>query len=366
MRSTAAAEAGGAAAQPKRKLKQLFDFLLVYDLEATCDADKSKQPQPQEIIELSCVAVETATLRLLPSTFQRYVKPDQHPVLTQFCTELTGITQDMVDAGVPLREALAQHEAWLREQGILGKGRTCVPVTWRDWDLKVMMAMETKWRGIEQPKYLKRWVDLSAVVFKHSKARGNLRASVEAAGLQWEGRAHSAIDDARNTARLAIKLMLRGVILGITGSFSGVDASGRFKQATLQLGGGSASGSVKPSSGGGGAAGSGPASGAGTGRASGGTGGARSSSGGLGYGFGAQQQQPAKKKKIYDAEGAWNGCCFCGVRAKKRQVKRPGPNNGREFWSCGKFSMTGGGPTCEFFKFTSDIAAPPPAAKKQR
>lgn len=32
----------------------------------------------------------------------------------------------------------------------------------------------------------------------------------------------------------------------------------------------------------------------------------------------------------------------------------------------GKFSMTGGGPNCDFFKFTSDIAAPPPAAKKQR
>lgn len=37
-----------------------------------------------------------------------------------------------------------------------------------------------------QPKYLRRWVDLSVVVFKHSKARGNLRASVEAAGLQCE------------------------------------------------------------------------------------------------------------------------------------------------------------------------------------
>lgn len=99
---------------------------------------------------------------------------------------------------------------------------------------------------------------------------------------------------------------------GITGSFSGVDASGRFKQATLQLGGGSASGGGKPN--GGGAAGPGPASG-GTGRASGG--GARSGGSSLGYGFGAQQQQqPAKKKKIFDADGAWNGCCFCGVRAK--------------------------------------------------
>lgn len=26
--------------------------------------------------------------------------------------------------------------------------------TWRDWDLKVQMAMETKWRGIEQARLL--------------------------------------------------------------------------------------------------------------------------------------------------------------------------------------------------------------------
>lgn len=58
-----------------------------------------------------------------------------------------------------------------------------------------------RWRNIEQPKYLRRWIDLSAVWFKHSSRRGNLRSSVEAAGLAWEGRAHSAIDDARNTAR---------------------------------------------------------------------------------------------------------------------------------------------------------------------
>ena len=61
--------------------------------------------------------------------------------------------------------------------------------------------MECKWRKLEQPKYLKRWVDLAAVCGKHWGKKGNLRASVEAAGLAWEGRAHSAIDDARNTAR---------------------------------------------------------------------------------------------------------------------------------------------------------------------
>lgn len=43
----AATATAAAGAQPKRKLQQLFDYLLVYDMEATCDSDKSKQPQPQ-------------------------------------------------------------------------------------------------------------------------------------------------------------------------------------------------------------------------------------------------------------------------------------------------------------------------------
>ncbi|KAL4437325.1 hypothetical protein ABPG75_004464 [Micractinium tetrahymenae] len=324
-----------------RRLKQLFDYLLVLDIEATCDRDKAAQLLPQEIIELSCVIVDTAACSVRPGSWQCYVKPDQHPVLTEFCTELTGITQAQVDAGVPLKTALEQLDAWLREQGLIGQGKTFSPLTWRDWDLKVMMASECKWRKIEQPKYLRRWIDLSAVWFKHSTKRGNLRASVEAAGLAWQGRAHSAIDDAFNTARLAVKLMQGGLILGITGSFGNLDASGRFKQGTLL---GLATAGAK------GAAGSGVG------------GGAASGSGASGQAQGAGQLAGGpKKKRVFDDSGAWNGCCYCGARAKKRTVKRPGPNNGRDFWSCGRFTMTGGA-GCDFFKFVDDVSAPPAVA----
>ncbi|KAL4439498.1 hypothetical protein ABPG77_008827 [Micractinium sp. CCAP 211/92] len=333
-RAAAAPEAappatGQPAPSKPRRLKQLFDYLLVLDIEATCDRDKAVQLQPQEIIELSCVIVDTAACTLLPGGWQRYVRPDQHPVLTDFCTQLTGITQSKVDAGVPLKTALNQLDGWLREQGLLGQGRSFSPLIWRDWDLKVMMASECKqvkreWRNIEQPKYLRRWIDLSAVWFKHSSRRGNLRGSVEAAGLAWEGRPHSAIDDARNTARLAVKLMQGGLILGITGSFGNLDASGRFRQGTL------------------------------LGLATRGA----SSSGGKSQ---AEQAAGPTKKRVFDDGGAWNGCCYCGARAKKRTVKRPGPNNGRDFWSCGRFTMTGGA-SCDFFKFADEVVSPPGAA----
>ena len=45
-----------------------------------------------------------------------------------------------------------------------------------------------------------------------------LRGSVEGAGLQWEGRLHSGLDDARNTARLLLRLIDVGAVLVVTGA----------------------------------------------------------------------------------------------------------------------------------------------------
>ena len=48
---------------PKRRRQQPLDFLLVYDLEASCDEDKNFSPQ--EIIELACVVVDTRTVQVV-------------------------------------------------------------------------------------------------------------------------------------------------------------------------------------------------------------------------------------------------------------------------------------------------------------
>lgn len=48
----------------------------------------------QEIIEFACCALDARTLQVTQQ-FQRYCRPTENPVLTAFCTELTGITQSM-------------------------------------------------------------------------------------------------------------------------------------------------------------------------------------------------------------------------------------------------------------------------------
>lgn len=62
-----------------------------------------------------------------------------------------------------------------------------------------------------------------------------MRGTVEAAGLQWEGRAHSGLDDARNTAKLAAQLIRMGAVIDVTGAFDPADlpGGGKMRQATL-------------------------------------------------------------------------------------------------------------------------------------
>ena len=80
-----------------------IDYICVLDFEATCHEDK-KVKFTQEIIEFPVVVIDVKEKKV-HSVFQTYVKPDAKK-LSPFCTQLTGITQDQVDAGVPIKTAI--------------------------------------------------------------------------------------------------------------------------------------------------------------------------------------------------------------------------------------------------------------------
>ncbi|MCO5557858.1 hypothetical protein L7F22_011430 [Adiantum nelumboides] len=82
-----------------------------------------------------------------------------------------------------------------------------------------MLDSECKLKGLDKPHYFNRWINLKVLfqgAFKGRKC--NLRKAVEVSGLKWTGRAHCGLDDAMNTAKLAVELMRRGTILTVTGS----------------------------------------------------------------------------------------------------------------------------------------------------
>ncbi|XP_076839065.1 ERI1 exoribonuclease 2-like isoform X2 [Brachyhypopomus gauderio] len=170
----------------------------------------------------------------IESEFHSYVQPGEHPILSTFCTELTGITQTQVEAGVPLRICLSRFMRWLhelqREKGVVfvndSKNSTpsenlCTFVTWSDWDLGVCLLYECKRKQISKPGVLNSWIDLRATYkcFYSRKPKG-LQGALQDVGIEFSGREHCGLDDARNTARLAWRMILDGCVMKVTKSLS--------------------------------------------------------------------------------------------------------------------------------------------------
>ncbi|XP_071210180.1 ERI1 exoribonuclease 2 isoform X2 [Salvelinus alpinus] len=208
---------------------QIFPYLIVIDFESTCWRERNSYGQ--EIIEFPAVLLNTSTGEV-ESEFHTYVQPQEHPTLSDFCTQLTGITQQQVEAGVPLHICLSRFSRWLQalehQRGVVfprdqrapvAEQRPCAFVTWSDWDLGVCLLYECKRKQLHKPAVLNSWIDLRATyrLFYNRKPKG-LNGALQDLGIQFSGREHSGLDDARNTSHLAWRMMRDGCVMKITRS----------------------------------------------------------------------------------------------------------------------------------------------------
>ncbi|KAG4957673.1 hypothetical protein JHK82_043529 [Glycine max] len=284
-----------------REQYQEFQYFVVIDFEATCDKDKN--PHPQEIIEFPSVIVSSITGQL-EACFQTYVRPTCNQLLTDFCKDLTGIQQIQVDRGVTLSEALLRHDKWLEKKGI--KNSNFAVVTWSNWDCRVMLESECRFKKIRKPPYFNRWINLR-IPFREvfGAVRCNLKEAVEIAGLAWQGRAHCGLDDAKNTAHLLALLMHRGFKFSITNSimWQTADRPLMWKQSPEQP-------IVFPHS-------------------------------------------PYKAKDITIPVVQYHPFCFCGVKSSRGMVRKPCPKQGSLFFGCGNWTATRGA-CCRYFEWASN------------
>ncbi|XP_062444395.1 ERI1 exoribonuclease 2 [Rhea pennata] len=225
-----ARSSAGARAAPGPAAGQRFGYVTVVDLEATCWRDAGRR-RP-ETIEFPAVLLNTATGEI-ESEFHTYVQPQEHPILSEFCTELTGITQNQVDEGIPLNICLSQFLKWIqkiqKEKKILfnsdipnhstSEAKLCTFVTWTDWDLGVCLHYECKRKQLRKPDILNSWIDLKATyrLFYNRKPKG-LKGALQDLGITFAGREHSGLDDSRNTAHLAWRMICDGCVLKVTKS----------------------------------------------------------------------------------------------------------------------------------------------------
>lgn len=175
-----------------------FKTLLVVDLEATCWGDALHPREDMETIEFGGVLVRMADLQPIDER-SWFVKPKLYPLLSDYCTKLTSITQSQVDAGLPFEEASAQITAWLEPH--------CQRLGWGSWGNydRHQLQKDARRLGIASPLEPYPHTNLkNAFAKRHQlgKPRPGMQRALELCGLEIEGAHHRGIDDARNIARM--------------------------------------------------------------------------------------------------------------------------------------------------------------------
>jgi len=198
---------------PLKKVEQKYDFIAVLDFEATCRPDR--RPSPQEVIEMPVIVIDSKTGEEV-SRFHKYVKPVHHPKLTQFCTDLTGITQDTVDKADLFNAVWKEFATFMAEHDYNDKNT--IFVICGDWDIKTMLPSQAGLFNIRVPSYFKKWINIKRFILQkwEINCKGMMEI-LEEFKIDHVGRHHSGIDDVINITSCVRFMLERGVVFEATG-----------------------------------------------------------------------------------------------------------------------------------------------------
>ncbi|NYI04380.1 3'-5' exonuclease [Allostreptomyces psammosilenae] len=176
-------------------------LLNVVDVEATCWPDAPPPGAVSEIIEIGLTVVDVAAGERV-ARHRILVRPARSTV-SDFCTELTGLTAAEVARGVSFAEACrllaVEHHAGIRPWA-----------SWGDYD-RHQFTRQCRAAGVAYPFG---WCHTNAkAVFTEAhglRKRPGMAQALRVAGLPLEGRHHRGEDDAWNIAALVLHLAGRG------------------------------------------------------------------------------------------------------------------------------------------------------------
>ncbi|OMD74170.1 MULTISPECIES: 3'-5' exonuclease [Paenibacillus] len=168
---------------------------IIFDLEATCwENDRSRQ---NEIIEIGAVKVNDK-LEIV-SEFQTFIRPKLNQQLADFCKKLTSITQEDVDKAPGFSQALFEFKEWIgNEQFYL--------CSWGFYD-KSQFKKDCELHKINTD-WLKKHISIK---HQHGKMIGiekgiGMERALKMLDLPLDGTHHRGIDDAKNIAKIFVRI----------------------------------------------------------------------------------------------------------------------------------------------------------------
>jgi len=172
---------------------------VIVDLEATCyDRNNNKEKAPtgffNEIIEIGAIKLDSTGKEI--DRFSHFCKPKTYKKLSNFCIELTTITQEDINNADDLAIILEEFMIWCKD---------CVIISWGNYD-KTQLSKDLIRNDLEI--YLDYLEDHHSLKHLHGKwnnlgKRGvGMGRALKYENIELEGTHHRGIDDAINIAKI--------------------------------------------------------------------------------------------------------------------------------------------------------------------
>jgi inhibitor of KinA sporulation pathway (predicted exonuclease) len=171
--------------------------IIAVDVEATC-WKKGVFSRNKETIEIGAVLLLLDRGEARWPEFQTFVRPLRLPRLSSFCRELTGITQENVDAAPAFPDALRLFLEWSQplEQVVLA--------TWSRYDVW-QLDLDLEAHGL--PKLALPYLDVKKLAARIAGSKSFEETARELAPDEGAMPRHRALADARRTARILYRLL---------------------------------------------------------------------------------------------------------------------------------------------------------------
>ena len=172
---------------------------VIVDLEATCWM-RPADPQRMEIIEIGAVLIDSKT-GPVQKEFSSFVRPLNEPILSAFCMGLTGIQQREIDKADDFSKVFPRFLHWIGPQPY----RLC---SWSTFDLN-QFKTDCARHGLPLPPQFSNHLNLKQEFARlYGIPPCGVKRALALSRLPSAGKPHRGLDDARNVARLALKIIL--------------------------------------------------------------------------------------------------------------------------------------------------------------
>ncbi|XP_063150819.1 3'-5' exoribonuclease 1 isoform X2 [Candoia aspera] len=164
-----------------------YNYICVIDFEATCE-ERNQPDFTHEIIEFPVVLLNTQTLQI-----ELVEKADEFPK----------VLQSVVD--------------WMKQKE-LGSKYSYSILTDGSWDMSKFLNIQCRVSRLKYPSFAKKWINIRKSYgnfYKVPRSQTKLSTMLEKLGMDYDGRPHSGLDDSKNIARIAIRMLQDGCELRV-------------------------------------------------------------------------------------------------------------------------------------------------------